>query len=75
MTAPLLKTKAEQKLEYLSSLKRPLSDAESRDLGRSMHAVYERERRQRLMNRHRKEELTLLDKLRKEAAQPERYCT
>lgn len=41
----VLTTKAEQKLEYLQGLRRPLSEAESQELQRSMHAVYERDRR------------------------------
>jgi hypothetical protein len=68
-----LKTKAEQKLEYLKGLHRPLTDRESDELRRSMHAVYERERRLGLLAMNRREELELLDRLRAEAAQPERY--
>lgn len=41
----VLTTKAEQKLEYLQGLKRPLTNRESDELQRSMHAVYERDRR------------------------------
>lgn len=73
MNAPVLTTKAEQRLEYLKSLKRPLSDKESDQLRRSMHAVYERERRLGMLAMHRREELKLLEQLRVEAAQPERY--
>jgi hypothetical protein len=45
MTAFHFKTKAEQHLEYLESLNRPLSDQESDELRRTLHAVYERNRR------------------------------
>jgi hypothetical protein len=61
------KTRAEQKLEHLSSLKRPLSDEESQDLRRSMHAVY---CRRRMLAKHRFEELQLLKKLEREAQMP-----
>jgi len=39
------KTLAEQRLEYLENLRRPLSEAESEELRRSLHAVYVRNRR------------------------------
>ena len=45
MIAPQFKTRAEQKLEWLESLRRPLTDEESRELHRCLHAVYERNRR------------------------------
>lgn len=45
MTAPVLKTKAEQRLKRLQKLRRPLTDAESDDLRRALHATYCRERR------------------------------
>jgi hypothetical protein len=61
------KTRAEQKLEYLESLNRPLTDDESDDLRRSMHAVY---CRQRMLAKHRFEELQLLKKLEREAQMP-----
>lgn len=73
MTRPVLQTKAEQKLDYLKSLKRPLTDKESDELRRSMHAVYERERRLGMIAMNRREELELLDRLRTESTQPEWY--
>lgn len=73
MTRPVLQTKAEQKLDYLKGLKRPLTDKESDELRRSMHAVYERERRLGMIVMNRREELELLDRLRAECVQPERY--
>lgn len=73
MTAPVLKTKSEQKLEYLMGLRRPLTDRESDELRRSMHAAYECERRQRHVAQCRNEEVALLKRLRSEAAQPEWY--
>jgi hypothetical protein len=36
----IIKTRAEQKLEWLESLKRPLTDAESAELRRCLHATY-----------------------------------
>lgn len=47
MNALRIKTPSEQKLEWLESLKRPLSDEESAELQRCLHAVYCREWRQR----------------------------
>lgn len=41
---PQFKTRAEQKLEWLGSLHRPLSEAESDELRRSLHATYCRNR-------------------------------
>jgi hypothetical protein len=35
-----IKTAAEQRLEYLENLRRPLTDSESDELRRAMHAVY-----------------------------------
>jgi hypothetical protein len=66
------KTRSEQQLEYLQGLKRPLTDQESDDLRRSMHAVY---CRQRVLKQHRAEELKLVKRLESEARTPERYCT
>lgn len=63
------KTFAEQRLEYLRGLKRPLTDEESEQLQRSMHAVYERNRRHRIVQQHRNEELKLLKKVEREALQ------
>lgn len=44
----LFKTRAQQRLEYLEGLKRPLSDNESEELRRCLHAVYCYERKRRL---------------------------
>lgn len=71
--APVLKTKAEQKLEQLQALHRPLTETESAELQRAMHAVYERERRLGVLAMHQNEEKALLEQLRIEAAMPERY--
>jgi hypothetical protein len=64
------KTRSEQALEHLQTLKRPLTDEESDELRRSMHAVYERKRRQSRLAQHRAEELDLLAKLEREAQLP-----
>lgn len=40
MNALAFKTRAEQKLEWLESLGRPLTDEESDQLRRTLHAVY-----------------------------------
>jgi hypothetical protein len=40
MNAPAFKTIAEQRLEYLEGLRRPLTDQESEDLRKALHAVY-----------------------------------
>lgn len=47
MIAYRFKTRAEQRLEYLESLKRPLSDEESVELQRCLHAVYCYQRKHR----------------------------
>lgn len=44
MTAPRFKTKAEQKLEWLWGL-RQLTDDQSEELRRALHAAYMRRRR------------------------------
>jgi hypothetical protein len=44
---PQIKTPAEQKLEWLENLNRPLEPHESEELRRAMHAVYARNRRLR----------------------------
>lgn len=44
MTALVIKTPSEQRLEWLESLKRPLTPKESDDLRRALHAVYSRDR-------------------------------
>lgn len=43
MTALRIKTPAEQKLEWFCGLKRPLTDDESAELQRSLHAKYVRD--------------------------------
>lgn len=67
MNAPLIKTRSEQKLEWLEGLKRPLTDEESDDLRRSLHAVYCTKRRHRLLAMHEREEAELLRKVEAEA--------
>lgn len=47
MTVFRFKTLSEQRLEYLESLKRPLTNEESELLYKVMHSVSEHERRQR----------------------------
>lgn len=47
MSAFRFKTLSQQRLEYLESLKRPLTDEESELLYRAMHSASEYERRQR----------------------------
>lgn len=70
MSAFSPKTKAEQRVDHLSTLKRPLTEAESDELRKALHAVYARDRRQSLLAMNRAEELRLLEKLRKEALMP-----
>lgn len=76
MNAPAFKTRSEQRLEWLESLKRPLSDQESDELRRSLHAVYCTTRKANILARHREEEIELLARVRAEASslelQPER---
>lgn len=71
--APTFKTRAQQKLEWLENLQRPLTDQESDELRRSMHAVYCHNRKARMLAKHREEELTLLKRVEAEARRPERY--
>jgi hypothetical protein len=59
-------TPSEQRLEHLRSLKRPLTDAESDDLRKAMHAVYEYQRRLGFIEMARAEELDLLKKVQAE---------
>lgn len=73
MTIPVFKTVAQQKLEWLESLDRPLTDEESEALKRAMHAVYCRTRRFQILAEHRREEMTLLARVEKEATQQELY--
>lgn len=76
MNAPAFKTRSEQKLEWLENLGRPLTDLESDELRRSLHAVYCHERKTAMLAVHRADELALLAKLETEASslelQPER---
>lgn len=73
MNAPRIKTKAEQRLEWLESLHRPLTDEESEELRRSLHAVYCSERRRRMLAMHEKEQRTLYQRVLAESQQPEWY--
>jgi hypothetical protein len=43
VSAPAFKTVAEQKLDWITSLRRPLSEDESDELRRSLHAKYVRD--------------------------------
>lgn len=72
MNAVPFKTRAEQTLEHLTTLKRPLTDEESDLLRRSLHAVYCYKRNAKLQQ-HRNEELETLRNVEREAVQPERY--
>lgn len=79
----MLKTKSEQAIEQLESLGRPLTDDESRQLERAMHAVYERNRRLsramvlereikgQVLDRHREEEAEILRAVEAEAELPD----
>jgi hypothetical protein len=60
---PALKTISEQKLEWLESLRRPLTSEESDELRRALHAVYCRQRKSATLAQHRNEELRLLAKV------------
>lgn len=71
MNAPDFKTRAEQKLEWLESLGRPLTEDESEELRRCLHATYMGNWRASMVAQHRAEELILLEKLRAEALMPE----
>lgn len=64
------RTKAEQRVQWLEGIGRPLTDAESDDLRRALHAVYCRDRR---LIQHEKEERELLAKVEAEAKQKEWY--
>lgn len=72
------KTRAEQKLDHLQSLDRPLSAAEKAEIDRCIHAIYMREWRYRKASEEvrtipliqaRREELETLDKVLAEAGQ------
>lgn len=71
MNTPAYKTRSELSLEHLESLRRPLTDEESDQLRRSLHAVYCRNRRHRILDQHRNEERALLAKVEQEARQPD----
>jgi hypothetical protein len=68
VNAPSYKTRAQQRLEWLESLQRPLTEEESDLLRRSLHAVYNLNRRRRIeaemaakvLRQHREEELRTL---------------
>lgn len=74
MTAPLLKTKAEQRLDHLKTIKRALTEDEHDELRRAMHAVYVREHRLGTLQQHRNDEIKLLSKLHAEAKLPSRLA-
>ncbi len=78
MSALIPKTRAQQRLEYLESLNRPLTDDESDMLRRSLHAVYWYGRKATGNNSYkvaqaRNEELRTLAKLEAEMQMPARY--
>lgn len=66
----MILTRSEQRLEQIKAINRPLTDEESDELRRSMHAVYMHERRHRMIQANRNEELALLERLRAEAQMP-----
>jgi hypothetical protein len=66
MSAPY-KSVSEQRIARLERLRRPLTEEESDELRRAMHAAYERKRRRSKLVQHRCEELKLLKKLNREA--------
>lgn len=68
----VFQTRAEQRLAWLESLERPLTDEESDILRRSLHAVYCQNKR-RFLAAHEREEAALLAKVEAEARRPERY--
>lgn len=70
MSALVPKTRAQQRLEYLESLHRPLTDDESDMLRRSLHAVntygpYSKDERP-ILKAFREEELRTLEKMQAE---------
>jgi hypothetical protein len=74
MATLALKTRSEQKLEWLSAERgvRRLSDEEWRELARAEHAIYCRNRRLKLLAMHEAEEAALLERVLAEAATSER---
>lgn len=75
MNAPAFKTRSEQKLEWIESLDRPLTDEESDELRRAIHAVYccpklRAKRLARMLAKHAKEEAALLKRIKREALLP-----
>ncbi len=75
MTAFATKTRAEQRLEHFEQIKRPLTDDESAELQRSLHAVYASNwrtaRERKVLAAARREELKLLKRLEAEALLPD----
>jgi hypothetical protein len=65
------KTLSEQRLEWLESLRRPLTNQESDELRRALHAVYCRNRKHRILAQHENEERALLAKVEAESRQPD----
>jgi hypothetical protein len=71
MNALRHKTRAEQRLEWIESLSRPLTNDESEMLRRSLHAVYCRNRvrsieaqaARPILEQHRREELATLARI------------
>jgi hypothetical protein len=61
------KSISEQRVEYFETLKRPLTDNESEELRKAMHAAYCYRRRANDLKAHRAEELKLLKRVEREA--------
>jgi hypothetical protein len=61
------KTRAEQRLAHIEGLKRPLTDAESEELHRCLHAIYVRNLRNRVLAKHEEEEAELYRKVEAES--------
>lgn len=79
MNAQAFKTRSELALEHLESLKRPLTDQESDQLRRALHAVYCRNRARKLereqgaaaLKEHKRENEKILRRVCAEYAQSE----
>lgn len=67
----VFKTRAEQRVEWLTSLGRPLNKSEVAELQKSLHAIYCRDRKRRFLAAHEREEAALLAKVQAEASQPD----
>lgn len=63
MRVRAFKTRSELKLEHLERIGRPLTDKESDELRRALHATYCLNRKRRLLAAHEREEAKLLAKV------------